>query len=142
MATLLRVECGSCRAVLQVRPELAGHEGRCPKCGARVTIPSSSNAAPDFDFASPSDTVISQSPPPVPPPILPPVAVPPAEPPVGGQPAAFNANMPLSQATAPDMMIEIARRKKSAVLVVFETPIGEGYELSRQPSANVRCYRT
>jgi hypothetical protein len=29
--------------------------------------------------------------------------------------------MPLSQAMAPDMLAEIYRRKKSAVMVVFET---------------------
>lgn len=40
------------------------------------------------------------------------------------------------------MMAEIARRKKSAVLVVFETPADGDYEISRQHSANVRCYRT
>lgn len=43
---------------------------------------------------------------------------------------------------APDMMAEIARRKKSAVLVVFETPSDGDYQISSNPTANVRCYRT
>ena len=39
-------------------------------------------------------------------------------------------------------MAEIHRRKKSAVVVVFETPSSHSYDLSGQPDANVRCYRT
>jgi hypothetical protein len=92
-----------------------------------VAIPASS--ARDVDFASPDDTVISQAPPPVPP--APPTAA------TGAPPS-----MPLANATAPDMMVEISRRKKSAVLVVFETPSEPDYNLSRRAEANVRCYRT
>jgi hypothetical protein len=55
---------------------------------------------------------------------------------------AANPAVVLGQATAPDMLAEISRRKKSAVMVVFETPRGGSYELSQQPEANVRCYRT
>jgi hypothetical protein len=55
---------------------------------------------------------------------------------------AANPATPLGQATAPDMLAEISRRKKSAVMVVFETPMDGSYELSQQPAANVRCYRT
>jgi hypothetical protein len=51
-------------------------------------------------------------------------------------------SLPLSQATAPDMLAEIQRRKKSAVMIVFETPADGSYALSRRPEANVRCYRT
>jgi hypothetical protein len=40
------------------------------------------------------------------------------------------------------MLAEIFRRKKSAVMVVFETPASGSYEISLQPDANVRCYRT
>jgi len=39
-------------------------------------------------------------------------------------------------------LAEIFRRKKSAVMVVFETPASGSYELSHQADANVRCYRT
>ncbi len=75
-----------------------------------------------------------------------PIAIPqaPASP-VAGQAAAASLGgpaLPLGQATAPDMMAEVSRRQKSAVMVVFETPPTGSYELSRQPEANVRCYRT
>ena len=50
--------------------------------------------------------------------------------------------MPLSKATGPDVMAEIARRRKSAVLLVFETPRDGVYNISEQPAANVRCFRT
>jgi hypothetical protein len=43
---------------------------------------------------------------------------------------------------APDMLAEIYRRKKSAVMVVFETPADSSYQISRQPEANARVYRT
>jgi len=66
---------------------------------------------------------------------IPPRPETPAAPPVATTP-------PLNQATAVDMMAELFRRKKSAVLVVFDTPTSGAYELSSQPDANVRCYRT
>jgi predicted RNA-binding Zn-ribbon protein involved in translation (DUF1610 family) len=108
--TLLRVECTSCHAVLQVRPELAGQQGKCPKCGSTIALRG----------AQPS-----------------------AQPAAGETGAARPAGTPsLGQASAPDMLAEIFRRKKSAVMVVFETPASGSYELSRQGDANVRCYRT
>jgi hypothetical protein len=55
---------------------------------------------------------------------------------------AHKGTVSLGQASAPEMLAEIFRRKKSAVMVVFETPDSGSYELSRQPDANVRCYRT
>jgi hypothetical protein len=96
---LIRVDCAACGASLQVRAELGGQQGRCPKCGAAIAIPAAITEAA----------------------------------PVG---------LSLAQATAPDFMLEMARRKRSAVLVVFETPPDRSYELSRQAAANVRCYRT
>jgi len=41
-----------------------------------------------------------------------------------------------------EMVEELSRRKRSAVLVVFETPESESYELNQQPGADVHCYRT
>jgi hypothetical protein len=38
---LIRVACGVCHAALQVRAELAPREGRCPKCGAAISLPAS-----------------------------------------------------------------------------------------------------
>jgi hypothetical protein len=40
------------------------------------------------------------------------------------------------------MLAEIHRRKKSAVMVVFETPTDGSYQISRKPEANARVYRT
>lgn len=125
--SLIRLECGSCHTFLQVRAELAGQQGRCPKCGSVVAIPP---PPPGSD----APTVIMRAAPPPPPPL--PAVLPTARPP---EPPP---STPLGQATAPDMLAEIARRKKSAVLVVFETPADGSYELSRQATANVRCYRT
>lgn len=48
--------------------------------------------------------------------------------------------LPLGRATAVDMLAEVARRKKSAVMVVFETPADGDYRVGREPGANVRCY--
>lgn len=98
--SLIRVQCTQCGTALQVRNELAGQQGRCPKCGATIEIPT---APPP----SPTTT-----------PLL------------------------LAQATGPDMIGELQRRNRSAVLVVFETPADGSYELSKQAEANVRCYRT
>jgi hypothetical protein len=50
--------------------------------------------------------------------------------------------MPLSQAMAPDMLADIHRRQKSALMVVFETPTDDSYQISRKPEANARVYRT
>jgi hypothetical protein len=122
--SLLRVECGGCGAALQVRPEMAGRQGRCPKCGGAVQIPADAPAMPTASaaarspdrppsgWASPDDTVIGRG------------------------------DLPLAQATGPDVMAEIARRQKSAVLIVFETPTDGAYNISERPAANVRCFRT
>lgn len=48
----------------------------------------------------------------------------------------------LTDATGPEMLAELRRRKKSAVLIVFDSPASGDYELSRQAGANVRCYST
>ena len=48
----------------------------------------------------------------------------------------------LADASELEMVEELNRRKKSAVLVEFETPESESYELHRLPGANLRCYRT
>lgn len=40
------------------------------------------------------------------------------------------------------MLAEIQRRKKSAVMVMFETPADGAYTIARNPAANVRSYRT
>jgi hypothetical protein len=40
------------------------------------------------------------------------------------------------------MLAEISRRKKSAVLVVFETPADGSYDLGKRAGSNVRCYHT
>jgi hypothetical protein len=154
--SLIRLECDSCRTFLQVRAELAGQQGRCPKCGATVTIPAASVAAasPAIGPAAPilplpaSQALGSSMP--APQAISLPARATPAirspSPAVSQVPSleggAPSASPSLSQATAPDMLAEIARRKKSAVLVVFETPDDASYQISRRPEANVRCYRT
>jgi hypothetical protein len=132
--SLIRLECASCHAILQVRAELAWQQGRCPKCGATVNVPAP--AASDSAVASAAAPVAMAASPP--PPLSPPASPPAPQPPAAMTPAALS----LAQAMAPDMMAEIARRKKSAVLVVFETPTDGDYEISRSPAANVRCYRT
>jgi hypothetical protein len=94
--------------------------------------------AGEADLMDPPPTIIASTRPmrPIePPPLARPMAV-------GGAATPAPSSTPLSQALAPDIMAEIARRRKSAVLVVFETPIGDSYDISRQPGANVRCYRT
>jgi hypothetical protein len=155
--SLIRLECAGCHAFLQVRSELAGQQGRCPKCGATITIPATQPAT-GWQSLSTGSSIIGESaaaaasqPPAFQPPAAPPQISPPqnslsprptATPPKAPDPAPSGSSLPLSQAMAPDMMAEIARRKKSAVLVVFETPADGSYEISRQQSANVRCYRT
>ena len=70
MPTLLRVECGACRAVLQVRPELAGHAGALPQM--RRTGDDSLDAGRGVGSCSlrrRATRSISQSPPPTPPPV-------------------------------------------------------------------------
>jgi hypothetical protein len=136
----LRVECNGCHSVLQVRPELAGGYGRCPKCGAVVAIPSAGPPIPrplESDrvesgwegFEADESTIVEPTQPrPIP------LSVPAS--------SAGGSSMPLSQAAAPDMLAELRRRKKSAVLVVFDTPMDGSYALSRQRGANVRCYPT
>jgi hypothetical protein len=145
---LIRVECGGCQTALQVRGELAGQQGKCPVCGAVIAIPAASDGSP-----SSSATIA--------PPIAAaaqvagaaraavpasgaPAAV--ASPATGGPPPsapAVSASAPLFQVGIPDMLVEVQRRKKSAVMIVFETPPpGESYEISKRPEANVRCYRT
>jgi hypothetical protein len=57
-------------------------------------------------------------------------------------PCAAPPSGSLEQAQAPDMLAEIRRRKKSAVMVVFETPMDGSYLISRKPEANARVYRT
>jgi hypothetical protein len=52
------------------------------------------------------------------------------------------SSLALSQAMAPDMMAEIGRRRKSAVLIVFDTPRDGVYEIADGQQANVRCYHT
>jgi len=60
--------------------------------------------------------------------------------PAGG--AANPSQRLLVDASGVEMVEELSRRKRSAVLVVFETPGSESYELHKQSNANVRCYRT
>jgi hypothetical protein len=57
-------------------------------------------------------------------------------------PRAAPSSGSLEHAQAPDMLAEIRRRKKSAVMVVFETPMDGSYLISRKPEANARVYRT
>ena len=133
--TLIRVQCAQCGTALQVRGEMAGQQGRCPKCGATIEIPSAAASAsslgspsmiaalPAVATAAPSSILRSTAPPAPPAPVTPPTLL-------------------LSEATAQDILVEIQRRKKSAVMVVFETPPDGSYAISRQADANVRCYRT
>jgi hypothetical protein len=128
--SLIRVECESCSTALQVRRELAGQQGRCPVCGALIDIPPSRLAAAAPEPPSPQ------------------AAAPPGAPSTAQTATAQPANasppapMALSQAGAPEMLAEIHRRKKSAVMVVFETPADGSYAINRKPEAMVRCYRT
>src|SRR5215213_98829 len=114
--SLIRVQCTQCGTALQVRVEMAGQQGRCPKCGATIEIPAASLVAS-------------------------PTTSPAAAPPAAVTPVSA-APLPLSAATAPDMLTEILRRKKSAVMIVFETPTDGSYALSRKVEADVRCYGT
>ncbi|MBX3432834.1 MAG: hypothetical protein KF847_05915 [Pirellulales bacterium] len=137
--SMLRLQCSGCQAVLQVRAELAGMQGRCPKCGATLAIPASGTSAspaassappPPESFSGSSSTIIAS-------PSM-----------IGLKGAAGSSSrsaagtLPLSQAPAVEMLAELARRGKSAVLVVFEPPADGDYRLSSQEGANVRCYRT
>ncbi len=143
--SLIRLECGSCHTFLQVRPELAGQQGRCPKCGATVTIPAPPRPVGWDSPATPPPRVrnAASATDADPPPSTSPGSAPKSTIPLGAAPGSSpGSSLPLSQAMAPDMMAEIARRKKSAVLVVFETPADGSYEISRRGDANVRCYRT
>ncbi|MDA0838052.1 MAG: STAS domain-containing protein [Planctomycetota bacterium] len=42
----IKFKCGSCEAVLQVKDELAGKKGRCPKCQQVITVPQADAAPP------------------------------------------------------------------------------------------------
>jgi len=159
--SLIRVECGNCQTALQVRAEMAGQQGRCPVCQAVIAIPAAGNTqdlatAPPTPASPPSSpgssgrlsqtSAVSFDAPPTATPAPKPdssqrLSSPPAAAPAATAVTA-NPALPLGQAMAPDMLAEISRRKKSAVMVIFETPASGSYEISKQPEANVRCYRT
>jgi hypothetical protein len=167
---LIRVECGGCGTALQVRAELAGQQGRCPKCGAVMPIPTAAEArsGDSFVLGSSSQCVVTGSGPrpaapgssspsafqqPAKPAAAPPssagsmgskpapaAAVPSPAPAAPSSTSMSSAVIPLGQAMAPDMLRELHRRKKSAVMVVFDTPTDGSYLISRKPEANVRVY--
>ena len=65
----IAVTCQGCQARLNVRDDMAGAKGKCPKCGASLRIPSggsdgkaSSNGRPILDQASPAVTPSAQLP--------------------------------------------------------------------------------
>jgi hypothetical protein len=141
--SLIHLECAACRSPLHCKPEYAGQQGRCPKCGAPISVPGAAVGNVTASISAPLSNAAPDRPPIVESAGRQSLA--------GGAPPVAAASMasvqlpqsvPLWQASAPDMMVEIFRRKKSAVLVVFETPAGGSYAISRTPEANVRCYRT
>jgi hypothetical protein len=50
--------------------------------------------------------------------------------------------LPLGNALTPNILAELSRKNKSAVLVVFDKPPNGSYALSKQPAAAVHCFRT
>lgn len=66
----IRLTCQACQATLQVRDELAGRQGKCPKCGTLVRVPPVSRRAPESAASAPSSGN-------VPPATMPRVPVPP-----------------------------------------------------------------
>lgn len=56
----IRYECEECQSVLKIRNELAGTEGKCPKCKAMFTVPTSTESA-----ASKPDAAVADEPDPV-----------------------------------------------------------------------------
>ena len=144
--SLIHLECAACGSPLHCKPEHAGQQGRCPKCGKPIQVPGVAISGAITASLSPSDADSTARRP------APSAATPAAArqsmsgPGVAGAASMASVQLPqmmaLWQASAPDMMAEVSRRKKSAVMVVFETPPGDSYEISRTPEANVRCYRT
>lgn len=57
----IKFECPSCHHVLTVGNQLAGKAGKCPKCGAKITVPGESTQAttPEAKLASGSSGAIS-----------------------------------------------------------------------------------
>lgn len=41
----IRFACPTCGKVIKVDPRFGGHEGRCPKCGAAIVVPTATEAA-------------------------------------------------------------------------------------------------
>jgi hypothetical protein len=123
---------------------MAGQQGRCPKCGATIDIPSAASpassstanlpAAIAAESPAPSSSILSPS--------LPPAVAPVAPAPAASASTPPPSNLLLSDATPLDMLAEIQRRKKSAVMVMFETPTDGSYAISKRAEANVRSYRT
>lgn len=50
----IRFQC-SCGAPMQVKDEMAGKQGKCPKCGQTITVPAAEAPAATPDFGEPDD---------------------------------------------------------------------------------------
>ncbi|HVU88100.1 MAG TPA: trypsin-like peptidase domain-containing protein [Pirellulales bacterium] len=73
----IRLTCQSCQATLEVRDELAGRQGKCPKCGTTLRVPplagraenAGTRNAATIPSAGSSPSAPTRRPVPVPPPI-------------------------------------------------------------------------
>ena len=47
----IRVTCDQCGSVLKIKDELAGTDGKCPKCKTRFVVPSGTEEEPEDEAA-------------------------------------------------------------------------------------------
>lgn len=48
----IRFQCDHCQAVLNVKSELAGKKGKCPKCGEKISVPAQQNSHSGMEQAA------------------------------------------------------------------------------------------
>jgi hypothetical protein len=119
----IQLECPGCKAVLQVEDSLAGKQGKCIHCGARVVVPGQGQgpaAKAASLVASPAASSTA----------IPPLAAP--------APVATA----LYEATPEAMMRELAARQQSAVLFLFRPSEEGSYDLADVPDSELKCIVT
>jgi hypothetical protein len=138
----IQIECPGCKALILVADELAGKQGKCIQCGARVTVPGAPVPGTPLPGAPTFSSPMHHTP------------APPAPVPASALPAAPMASSPsrasvsggapsgLFEATPEAMMRELYRRQQSAMLVLLPVPPDGNYDLSNVADADLKCIAT
>ncbi len=113
----IQIECPGCKALIHVPDELAGKQGKCIQCGARVTVPGT--LVPGSSVASPP---MPSSP--------------------GRASVSSGLSNTLFEATPEAMMRELYRRQHSALLLLLPVPPDGNYDLANIPDTDIKCIAT